>query len=336
MRLAIVSAAVVGFAVCLGPAATAQRRAMAQDSSLNNLVHPAGYQTAASALGRVRKVGHGPRSMVLIPGLGFGGDVFDEFMGPREAQFTMYAVTLAGFGGTPAPPMPGPGTSYAALTWTKAAAAAIIELLDRERIGRATLVAHWIGGSQLALRLALDHPDRFDAVVLISGVAKVYYGNGGAAMLGWTPAQHAAFADGMGQRWFKTVTRRTWDDNNFMPYDYAINPLRGIFLWRAAAEPALPVWIRYLLEFYAQNLGPELAGLKVPTLVLKPGLDDPGFFVDDNRTYLTDLCVTSWSGVEGRAPAIEFASIPGSRLFIMYDRPAELAAAVDGFLAQHR
>ncbi|MCC7132593.1 MAG: alpha/beta hydrolase [Gemmatimonadales bacterium] len=314
----------------------AQRRELAQDPAVDNLVHPTGYRTADAPI-TTRKIGRGPRSMVLIAGLGFGAEIFADFMARREAEFTMYPVTLAGFGGTPALPMPAGTTSFGGLPWTRAATNAILALLDRENVGRATLVAHWIGASQIALRLALDHPDRFDAVILIGGVAKVFYVQGGnRAMLEWTPAQHVAFADGMGQRWFKTVTRRTWDDNNFMPFDYAIHPVRALQLWRAAAEPTLPTWIRWLLEFYAQNLGPELLRLTVPTLVIRPGFDDPGFFVDGERTYMRDLCLGSWSGLEGKAPALTFATVSGARLFVMDDQPAALDRLVTGFLTAHR
>jgi pimeloyl-ACP methyl ester carboxylesterase len=231
--------------------------------------------------------------------------------------------------------MPAPGASYGDLPWTRSALEGLMALMDGEGIDRATIVAHWLLGSQLALQLALDHPDRFDAVILVGGVAKVYYSSAQPGMLDWTPARHVAFADQMGQRWFKGVTKRTWDDNNFMTYDYAVNPLRALFLWRTAAEPSLPVWIRYLLEFYAQNQTMDLARLKVPTLVVRPGFDDPNFFVDSGRTYMDDLCHASWRGVEGRVPAVEFVTVPQSRLFIMYDQPDALDRVIDRFLAAH-
>jgi hypothetical protein len=34
--------------------------------------------------------------MILILGLGLGGNVFDDFMDRRKGQFTMYAVTRIG------------------------------------------------------------------------------------------------------------------------------------------------------------------------------------------------------------------------------------------------
>ena len=53
---------------------------MDQDPSLNNLVHPEGYETATTGtLGRVTQVGDGPVDMILIAGAGFGGEVFQAF-----------------------------------------------------------------------------------------------------------------------------------------------------------------------------------------------------------------------------------------------------------------
>lgn len=313
----------------------AQTRLMAQDPSLNNLAHPAGYEVGAPAsLGGVRTVGTGPRHMILIPGLGFGGDVFDDFMARHGDKFTMKAITLAGFGGTAAPAMPPPGTSYAATSWTHGAIDGILKLMDREKIGRATLVAHWALGSQIAIRLASEHPDRFDAAILIAGVPRVMYSTPPPGMAGWSAEQRIKFADAMGERWFKTVTRRTWDDNNYMSYDYALNPRRGLFLWREAATPSLPVWIRYLLEFYAADSPSLLKALRVPTLVVKPGFDDAGFYVEEGRDYMRDLCLRSWEGLP-LSDSVETVTIQGSRLFVMYDRPEELDRAVSGFLERN-
>lgn len=45
-----------------------------QDSSINNLIHPEGYETCTlGELGRVTKVGNGPVDMILVAGAGLGG-----------------------------------------------------------------------------------------------------------------------------------------------------------------------------------------------------------------------------------------------------------------------
>lgn len=309
-----------------------QTPSMAQDPALDNLRHPPGTSTTPEGtFGKVDKVGDGPRSMILIPGLGFGGGIWAEFMARHRTDYTMYAVTLPGFGETAPLPMPPGEARFADLAWTRSAVTAVEELLDRARISRVTLVAHWALGSQIALRLALDHPDRVQAVVLVGGVLKSYY-EGTPDMRTWTPAERIGFAEGMGHRWFKTVTRRTWDDNNFMSYDYAVNPRRGLFLWREAQQPSLPVWIRYLLEFYTIDQTAELERLRVPTLVVQPGWDDPAVYVESGRHYMRNLTIDSWQGAAARSSRLEFVTIPRSRLFIMHDQPEALDQAMARFL----
>jgi pimeloyl-ACP methyl ester carboxylesterase len=333
---AVVLSIAANLALLAAGPAFAQPRSMAQDPALNNLRHADGVATAAAdTLGGVRQVGTGPRRMVLIPGLGFADGVWTEFMERHKADFTMYAVTLAGFGGTAPPAMPPEGARYAETPWTRSAIAALRGLLDREKIDHVTLVAHWALSTQIALQFALDHPDRVDAVVVIGGPLKSYYENP-PGMLAWTAVQRAAYADGMGQKWFKTVTRQTWDDNNFMSYDYAVNPRRGLFLWREAQAPPLPVWIRYLLEFYTIDLAPSLARLAVPTLVVQPGFDDPGFQPEPGWNYMRNLCLDSWQGVAGTNPRLEFVTIPRSRLFVMFDQPDALDRAIAAFLGRSR
>jgi pimeloyl-ACP methyl ester carboxylesterase len=305
---------------------------MAQDTTLDNLRHAPGTATAAvGTLGEVRTVGNGPRTMLLIPGIGFGAAVWADFMERHRPDYTMHAVTLPGFGGTAPLAMPAAGSRYADAPWTQSALTAIERLLDQKGVRRVTIVAHWALATQIALRLALDHPDRVESVILVGGVLKSYY-ESTPAMMTWTAAQRAAVADGMGARWFRTVTRQTWDDNNFMPYDYAVNPRRGLFLWREAQAPTLPVWIRYLLEFYAVDLGPRLPELRVPALVVQPGFDDGAFYVEPGFNYMRNLCVDSWQGAAQASDRLTIESIPGSRLFIMFDKPVELDRAIARFL----
>lgn len=320
---------IVGIAV-LAHVASAQQRSMAQDTSLNNLRLPSGtLTTPLGTLGRVRTVGTGPKHMLLIPGLGFGDDVWTEFMERHKSEYTMHAVTLPGFGGTPPYPI-ADGALFSDAPWTRSALTALESLLDRERIQSVTVVAHWALAPTLALRLALDHPDRVNAVVIVAGALRNYY-EGIPVMANMTFDQRIKSVDMYAQRWFRTVTRRTWDDNNFMSYDYAVNPRRGLFLWREAQEPLLAVWIRYLLEFYASDPSPRLKDLRVPVLLVQPGFDDPEFYVENGQNYMHNLCIDTWKEAiaTGR---FEVASVSGSRLFVMYDKPEELDAITKRFL----
>jgi pimeloyl-ACP methyl ester carboxylesterase len=318
--------------VTLSCRADAQTRSMAQDPTLDNLRHPPSVATAAlDSLGRVRKVGEGPRPMLLIPGLGFGDGIWTEFMERHRTDYTMYAVTLPGFGDTPPLAMPPSGSRFADTPWTRSALRALEQLIDKERLTRVIVVAHWALASQLALQLALDHPDRVDGVILVSGVLKVYY-DASPKMMDWTPEERSRSIEALASQWFRTVTRRTWDDNNYMSYDYAINPRRGLFLWREAQSPSLPVWIRYLLEFYSLDLGVRLKYLRVPVLVVQPGFDDQAYYVEEGKNYMRSLCLESWRGATAASSRVELTTVPQSRLFIMFDQPEALDRAIAQFL----
>ena len=311
----------------------AQTASTKQDPALDNLVHAPDYVTGElGELGRVDLVGEGPRSMILIAGAGFGADIFTSFMESRKEEFTMYAVTLPGFGGTPAPPMPPEGTSYGEQTWTRSTITGLTRLIEQEGLDSPIIVAHWINASGIALRLALEQPEAVSALVIISGVTYNASSNPESNPDPPNLETRVARIDRMmAPFWFKTVTRDTWDDNNFLPGNYARHPLRALQLWRMAASAPLPVMVRYLCEHSAQNIRPELEFLQVPTLVLKPGFDAQHYF-PEGRNFMQSYTHKSWEGADEENPNIRLQTIENSRAFIMDDQPEALNAAVDAFL----
>ncbi len=320
-----------GVALLVSIPAQGQQKRFDQDPALDNLVHAEDYATCEpGTLGRVTRVGNGPHPMILIAGVGFGGEVFDSFMETRTDRYTMYAVTLPGFAGTAAPPMPPSGTSYGEQTWTRGVREAVSRLIDKEQLDRPILVAHWFTAPQVALGLALERPREIGAVIVISGIARY---DGGMLPATTRLDGRIAYVDGtLAPSWFRTVTRDTWDDNNFYPGDYARHPVRALQLWREAAAAELPVWIRYLCEGWGQDITLDLSELTVPTLLLQPGFDEDFFFVE-GQNYMQAFCRDSWNGVAEGNEHITAQVIADTRAFMMDDQPAALDAAVDAFLA---
>lgn len=308
------------------------KRILAQDSTLNNLVDPPGYQTAPlGSLGNVKKAGKGTQAMILVAGLGFSADIFDDFMAQFADRYKIYAVTLPGFGGTAAPPCPPEKTSFGEQTWTNGAIAGIEKLMKDENIQNPIIVGHWLGGTQIALRLAMKHPDKVKGVVLLAGAARLFTGDTAYARYYATLEKRVATIDNFfAPRWFKTVTRETWDDNNFLPGDYATNPVLGLRLWRQAASPKLHVWVRYLCEFNAQDITGEMGKLAVPTLILKPGLE--GIFHDPKNNYMENYCDKGWGDSIQNNPKITVKTIPNSRVCLWFDQPEAVHQAVVEFL----
>lgn len=308
-------------------------RILIQDSTWNNLIDPPGYKTGTlGELGRVDKVGHGAQAVILIPGFGFSGGIFKDFMIAHDSDYTMYAVTLAGFGGTAAPPCPSESTSFGEQTWTNGAVTAIGKLIENEKIAKPILVGHWIGGTQIALRLAFRHPDKIKAVILPSGSA-CFVATDTTRMKPHPPQDFRVKVTDqyMAPKWFKTVTRETWDDNNYLPGDYAVNPILGLRLWREAASPLLHVWVRYLNEFNAQDISLQLDSLTVPTLLLMPGLED--LFYQPGQNYMQGYCHTSWAASTPTHKSITSVTVPNSRVCMWLDQPEKFNEEVGRFLA---
>ena len=223
--------------------ALAQQGASPQDPSLDNLVHEAGYKTAEpGSLGAVVERGKGPIDMVLISGFGVGASVFEGFMQRNAKRYHMLAVTLPGFEGTAAPPMPPTGTSYGEQTWTRGAADAVVRLIKERRLRRPVLVGHFINGTQVAALVAIDDAVHARGLVLIAGspryepVEATPYWPQGLQL-----EKKVAMVDsGLAPRWFKTVTRTTWVANNFRATDYSVDEAHGATFADRANGPPLP------------------------------------------------------------------------------------------------
>ena len=317
----------VALAVGLG-AQTPVPRILEQDSTLDNLSTPPGAETAPlGSLGSELRRGTGPTTLLMIPGLGFGAEVFESLMAELEDTHTMWAVTLPGMAGTSAPATPPPGTSFGAQTWTDGAYRGIEALMQREGLEDVVVVGHWLTGTQLALRLAAEHPERVRAVVLISGSARF-------AQPGLDERTHeervASVDRGLAPQWFRTVTRETWDDNNFLPGDYAAHPVLGLRLWREAARPPLHVWVRYLCEYHAHDTAAHLSRVSAPILRLDPGLE--GLWFDPANPYMENYTRASWGGLA--APTMRTREIPGTRAVPWADAPERVAAEIVDFLAR--
>jgi pimeloyl-ACP methyl ester carboxylesterase len=307
-------------------------RILVQDPALDNLLDPPGYQTAPlGTLGGVVKSGGGPQAVILVPGLGFGGHVFDELVGGLGDGYTFYAVTLPGFGGSAAAPSPPATTSFGAQTWTNGALAAIEKLIADEKIERPIVVGHWLTGTQIALRLALAHPESVRGVVVLAGAGRLHFTDPKRNEMLAKLENRVAGVDRFAQGWFKTVTRETWDDNNFLPGDYAVHPTRGLRLWREAARPDLHVWVRWLCEFNAQDVTLELAELAVPTLFLEPGFE--GAFFEEGQNYMASYLHDSWGASREGNPRIRVQSIPDARVALWSDQPEATRRAIVDFLA---
>jgi pimeloyl-ACP methyl ester carboxylesterase len=309
-----------------------------QDSTLDNLVHQAGYVTCASGtLGAVVERGAGPMDMVLVSGFGVGASAFEGFMRRNASRYRMVAVTLPGFENTPAPPMPDSGTSYGAQTWTRSAADAVAKLIRDKRLRRPVLVGHFINGTQVAMRVALEHPEMVRAVVLMAGTPRFEP----VTATRWWPRnmtleQKVQAVDRFSApRWFKTVTRDTWVSNNFVATDYSTDSSLGRRFADRANQPPLPVLIRYLCEFHASDVWPDLERLKPPLLVIQPSFTER-LRADTTRSYLQAYFNEPWRGRLEDRPDTETLTVDDAGILVMEDQAALVDRRVAEFLRRRR
>ena len=125
-----------------------------QDPTRDNLVHPPGYVTAPPGVfGEVAELGDGDVPVILLAGLGPGWRVFDAFIDANRADHRFHAVTLAGYGGSSAPPMPADGTSFGDGSWLQGSRDALAGLIEERSLERPVIVAFYSDAARIALRL---------------------------------------------------------------------------------------------------------------------------------------------------------------------------------------
>jgi pimeloyl-ACP methyl ester carboxylesterase len=306
--------------------------ATGQDPSLDNLVHEKNYVTAPpGGLGAVVERGKGRTDVVLVSGFGLGASAFADFMQRHEGHFHMVAITLPGFEGTAAPPMPAAGTGYGEQTWTRAAAEAVAALIRDKKLKRPILVGHSLNGPQVVMRVAIEHPELVRAVVLLAGSPRFEpVDESGGWPKNLTLDKKIQFTDQyMAPRWFKSVTRDTWVTNNFKADDYSTDPGRGARFADLANAPPLPVLVRWLCEFHASDLLADLPKLQQPLLVVTPKFTE-GLRADPGRSYLQAFFVEPWRSALSGRPHTETLSVDVAGIMVMDDQ----AAQVDQKLAE--
>lgn len=303
-----------------------------RDSTLNNLIHPVGYKTGKfGELENVQKSGSGKQTMILIPGWGFDASVFDDFREVNKNQFTMYTITIPGYGNTMAPPMPPDSTSYGKQSWNNGVVQGLVKLIEKENIRKPIIVGHFTQGAQLALRMAAEYPDKVGGVITLGGPAK-FISVRGNEVKDLPLATMITIADKfMAPQWFKTMVRKYFDDNNYLPTLYSLDSLKGAELWRQSAAVSFQVMVRYICEFFASDVKTELHKIKCPVLVLRPTFSD-SFLQMPVNSYVKPQFIDSWNDVSAKNPLIKVKDIKNASCFVWKDNPADVYQEIKAFV----
>ena len=310
----------------------AQPKFIKQDSNVNNLIHPAAYQASEyGAIPPYVKAGYARQALILIPGLGFDGSVFNDFMNANKDNYTMFAVTIPGYGNSKAPLMPLTDTSYGDQKWNLGVIEGLLKLIEKEKLQRPVIVGHFVQGTQLALRMAIDHPDKVGGIIILGGPAKFIYLEKGEpklyplkSMVSYTDKYTAPL-------WFKAISHKSFNEGNYRPEIYSLDSIKGEILWQQVAAVDLPVMVRYLCEFFASDITLELDKIKCPVLILRATFNEKVLEAPIN-IYVRPQFIDSWNEATLKNKLIRVKDIPGAAGFVWKDQPGKVYAEIKYFL----
>lgn len=269
----------------------------------------------------VEVFGSGPVHMVLIPGIAQDWTVFRSFMERNALRYTMYALTLPGFGDSAAPPFPDNAifkdlpVLHNAL---KAIRVAIAERgLDRPVIGGYELGAH------LALWLAIENPESFRAVIAIEGYPFMPLAPGA---LEYDEDQRIEFIRTKIVHPMKDEPEESWRERmKKMAMTLVSNPKRGIEVGEMITTPTRGVTMEHTLEYYMSDLRPGLGRLQAPLLVIAALRPESWFRADVMRDQ--------WRNLYATASCTTLVFFNKCKPYVLDEAPAQLDTAVNDFLS---
>jgi pimeloyl-ACP methyl ester carboxylesterase len=280
-------------------------------------------QVAFAPLAHVEVRGAGPIPIILIPGAGCDWSVYDTFMTRNAQKYTMYAVTLPGFGKSDPPAKP--STPPTADAWLTNAELAILKLVEDRKLERPVIAGHSLGG-HLAYRLAARHGDKFRSAISIDGLT-------------WVPLQDLTKGAGTldyrrnnveGQLGAELLHRRTDEKWKAQALENAPHlskdKARGEAIGKMMGSVPSAVVGRYFLEYVSGDLTNEVTQIKIPTLSI--------IAISDLEDHLRPKAAQRAMRLDQvkDAPMVTAVIFDDTRHMIMDDRPEELDAAIAAFL----
>ncbi len=298
------------------------------DTTLNNLVHAANYQTSKWGSLTYEVFGKGKQPMIILPGAGFDASLFRKFMDDHLQDYTMYVITLPGYSGTHAYPMPSRKESYSQQNWINGVMKGILQLIETQGLQRPVLVGHQLISPHIALRLAAEHGEKFSKVIIIGAPAELkspppYDTLGHANRVKFTDKYLAPM-------WFKFVTHETWLNGNFLPESYSLDTIQAKLFWEMANDAPLPVHIEYLCENWCGDFS-KYKEAKVPVLVMAPSFQSD-ILAKTCNSYLESWSYERWQKMANESENLKVVLVEGSACNIMYDQPEKFDQLMIDFL----
>ncbi len=254
--------------------------------------------------------GKGP-DVMLIPGLGSSGAVWDETVKHLQSHYRLHVIQIAGFAGAP-PKANAEGVVI------QPAVSAIDAYIKTNNLKSPAVVGHSLGGL-MGLMLADQHPDDVGKLMIVDSLPFF------SVLMGATNAAEATPRATAMRDAILAQTQEAFAQSQGQFLAGLVKSPKGRELatkWSASSDKS--VMARGLYEAMITDMRPKLAGIKTPTTIVYP-----------------------WAAITGMSPtgagAIyqkSFAELPNKTLvriedsyhFIMLDQPEKFVEQVDLFL----
>ncbi|MFI4957821.1 MAG: alpha/beta fold hydrolase [Lysobacterales bacterium] len=273
---------------------------------------------ATSRVGTLKAERHGEhgRPVILIPGLQGGPWVWQQTIARLQKDHVVYAVTLAGFDGMPAPKDGG--------NLFDRADASLLQLIEQQQIEKPVLVGHSLGGT-LALRFAGEYSKLISGVVAVDGLP-IFPG-----MERVSAKQRQTMATQM-RTTMAAVTPEQFRGQalGYMQKVGVIDPKLAARYAPMNARSDIKASAQYMAEDLASDVRPGLKNANVPILEISPynapDFSQPPMVMSEAQK------ATYYQSLLAGAPNAKVASISPSRHFVMLDQPVKFQQVLEDFL----
>lgn len=303
---------------------------MIKRTILGGAILAAAIATAGSALAemtplpKVEKRGSGDVQMVLIPGFLSDWTVWEDFMERNKDQYTMYAVTLPGFGGTQPAPQP---DSDSGTPWMDNAVEAVYSMINEKGLKEPVIVGHSMGG-MIAMRLGLEHADAVGPVVTVDGMPAVPL-----APQAVPEEQRVMLVEQRVAPQLLNMTEQQWAQQRTQFAQQVLgeqvenkDKMKEMF----NSTPA-PVAGRYMVEFMKSDLSDDLSEMKDPVLAMAAINDQAA-----GQGMTAEALQQKWKTSMSAAPNASFAWIEEGTHFLMLDKPEMFDKKLSEFVSSSK
>ena len=273
-------------------------------------------------LAEIEKRGNGDRTLLLIPCMSCRWKSWETFMERNRDRYTMYAVTLPGFGGSPRPELP---LNTEGTPWRDNALQRLSQLIDREDLRQVVVIGHsW--GSMVAVQLAALRPDRIEKMINLDGSLVMPVKNSRMERLSQAAeiveSQSRKLADPEQWRVFNGGGRDTLKPPAAQPTMERHRALLYHGMFMATDRNSL---LQYWRENVLIDLRKAHRGLTAPILDLQAM--QGGDYGEKRRRHLSGL-----KALGARSNIITTIFLHDTSHFVMEHRPELLDRIVDDFL----